>query len=110
MCEKYNGWGDRATWIGAMMVAGNYGGEGDAAYWESYVDDAGRMADDQDAHIDAVEAGLVEWWDEATANLEMGLFFSDLLASPDWREIAVSLVTDWRNEGGNYGDDEKTEE
>lgn len=109
MCEKYNGWTDRATWVAAMMVDGNYN-EGDYDYWQSVVEELAGEAEDADEHKRLVESALSTWFDEAVDEAGIGLFFRDLLDEPQWWEIAVHLVDGWKENGGKYEEEEGDEE
>ncbi len=109
MCNKYNGWADHATWCLSMMTDGNYG-EGDYHYWQSTVAELAQDAEDKDEHARLVSDALSDWYDSALDELGVSGFFRDMMAQPEFWEVAESLVSGWIEEGNKYSSEEDEEE
>lgn len=86
--STYNGWRNRATWLFSL--------------WFSDSIDVDEVAEDSTSYSDivsAVESHCKSVWEDAISELSLPNWLTDFLDDDiDFREIAESLCSDYRQE------------
>lgn len=112
MSEGYNGWSNYETWLVKLWMdndAGSY------HYWQERTQEIADASDDDDSTAREIADSLKEEHEQQAEELGIPTsgVFSDLMTAAlgevDWREIAESLISDYRADNPREAEDVESE-